>query len=306
MRALLWGAIVCGCLLGDQLGAQPMTPAAPVRVGGGIKPPVKVRNVLAVYPDLALKARVSGVVILEVHIGIDGAVNDARVLRGLPLLNDAALDAVKQWMYEPTLLNGTPVPVIMTVTVAFTLPDPPAGQPDRIEDVIPWPPAASTAGTTGGVPAAAANPFLVAPERVGLIWVGMTKPGLYRAMPVTQLREIPRHRPRGLTTDVEIALEPGGPTALVANFEDGHVQQIEVRNNRFRTADGFGIGTTLGELRRRDSGLQVVMCDRGPCAVMSSRLYTFELDVPAASAADFAQVPDTATATSVLVGKGAR
>jgi TonB family protein len=300
MRALLWTAIVCGCLLGDQVAAQPPTSGAPVRVGGGIKPPVKTRNAVAVYPDLALRARVAGVVILEINIGTDGVVNAARVLRGVPLLNDAALDAVKQWQYEPTLLNGTPVPVIMTVTVAFTLPEPPAGQPDGT-DVIPWPPPAPRSGATGGVPSAAVNPFLVTPDSVGLIWIGMTKPALLRAMPPTQLREIPRRTPRALTTDIEIALEPNGPTALVANIEGGDVVQIEVRNNRFRTAEGFGIGTTLGELRRHDPGLQVMMCDRGPCAVMSSRRYTFELDAVAATGADLAQVPDTAAATSVLI-----
>ena len=66
-----------------------------------------------------------GVVILEVRIDVDGRVTDAKVLRGIPLLDQAALDAVRQWVYTPTLLNGTPTPVIMTVTVTFTLPPPP-------------------------------------------------------------------------------------------------------------------------------------------------------------------------------------
>ena len=56
-----------------------------------------------------------------VIIGPDGAVRDAKVLRSIPLLDQAALDAVKQWVFTPTLLNGVPVPVIMTVTVQFTL-----------------------------------------------------------------------------------------------------------------------------------------------------------------------------------------
>jgi hypothetical protein len=93
--------------------------------------------------------------------------------------------------------------------------------------------------------------------------------------------------------------------ALVANTEDARVRQIEVRNNRFRTVEGFGIGTSLGDLRRRDPGLRVAMCDRGPCAVLSSRLYTFELDAPDATASDLAQIPDSALVTSVLVA-GAR
>ena len=59
--------------------------------------------------------------IIEATIGPDGAVKDAKVLRSIPLLDQAALDAVRQWQFTPTLLNGVPVPVIMTVTVQFTL-----------------------------------------------------------------------------------------------------------------------------------------------------------------------------------------
>ena len=62
-----------------------------------------------------------GVVIIEAIIGADGRVQEAKVLRSIPLLDAAALDAVKQWEYTPTLLNNQPVPVIMTVTVNFTL-----------------------------------------------------------------------------------------------------------------------------------------------------------------------------------------
>ena len=100
--------------------AAPAT-AAPVRVGGAIKPPTKVKNVNPVYPPIAQSARVQGVVIIEATIGVDGKVQDAKVLRSIPLLDAAALDAVKQWVYTPTTLNGQPVPVIMTVTVNFTL-----------------------------------------------------------------------------------------------------------------------------------------------------------------------------------------
>jgi protein TonB len=92
-----------------------------VRVGGEVERPVKVKNVVPEYPPLALQARVQGVVILECTISPRGAVSDVEVLRGIPLLNDAAVDAVRQWVYTPTLLNGVPVPVIMTVTVHFQL-----------------------------------------------------------------------------------------------------------------------------------------------------------------------------------------
>jgi protein TonB len=67
---------------------------------------------------------VQGVVIMEIVITPEGQVQDARVLRSIPLLDQAALDAVRQWEFTPTLLNGAPTPIIMTVTVQFSLPEP--------------------------------------------------------------------------------------------------------------------------------------------------------------------------------------
>ena len=100
--------------------SQPIHAEGAIRVGGNIKTPTKIKDVRPVYPELALAAKVSGVVILEVRIGPDGTVEDARVLRSIPLLDQAALDAVMQWRFVPTRLNGQPVPVMMTVTVNFT------------------------------------------------------------------------------------------------------------------------------------------------------------------------------------------
>jgi protein TonB len=94
---------------------------APVRVGGNIRPPIKVRHVPPVYPAAAQANKVSGVVILEATIAADGRVADARVLKSIPELDQAAVDAVRQWAFEPTYLNGAAVPVIMTVTVNFAL-----------------------------------------------------------------------------------------------------------------------------------------------------------------------------------------
>jgi TonB family protein len=94
---------------------------AVVRVGGEIKEPKKLKDVRPVYPDIARQARVQGVVILECTISPQGKVEDVKVLRSIPLLDAAAIEAVKQWEYTPTLLNGVPVPVIMTTTVSFTL-----------------------------------------------------------------------------------------------------------------------------------------------------------------------------------------
>jgi periplasmic protein TonB len=97
------------------------TPPPPVRVGGAIRPPVKINSVNPVYSAIAQAARVQGIVIIEATIGEDGHVTNARILRSIPLLDQAAVDAVRQWQFTPTLLNGVPVPVIMTVTVNFTL-----------------------------------------------------------------------------------------------------------------------------------------------------------------------------------------
>ena len=99
----------------------PPTPAAPVRPGGDLLAPTRIKDVQPVYPAIAQAARVQGVVIVEAIIGTDGKVRHAKVLRSIPLLDQAAVDAVRQWEYTPSRLNGVPVPVIVTVTVNFTL-----------------------------------------------------------------------------------------------------------------------------------------------------------------------------------------
>lgn len=96
-------------------------PAGPVRPGGDIKPPTRLAGIAPVYPTLAKQSRIEGNVILEATIDETGAVRDVRVLRSIPLLDRAAIDAVSQWRYTPTKLNGVAVPVILTVTVVFQL-----------------------------------------------------------------------------------------------------------------------------------------------------------------------------------------
>jgi protein TonB len=96
-------------------------PPPPVPTGGDIKAPARTKYVAPEYPEIARRSRVEGIVIIEASIGVDGRVENARVLRSHPLLDHAALDAVRSWEYTPTLLNGTPTPVIMTVTVRFDL-----------------------------------------------------------------------------------------------------------------------------------------------------------------------------------------
>jgi protein TonB len=115
---------VVGCVGGGHPGSAPAG-NAPVRVGGQIRQPPLLRRVNPLYPPEARAEGVQGVVILEAVIGVDGRVCDTRILRSIPLLDQAAIDAVRQWEYKPTLLNGAPVPVIVTVTVPFTLAQPP-------------------------------------------------------------------------------------------------------------------------------------------------------------------------------------
>lgn len=93
---------------------------APLRVGGQVRPPVRIKEVPPVYPAIAKSAQVQGDVVIEATIDEAGRVADARVVKSVPLLDQAALDAVRQWEYQPSLLNGVPTPVVMTVTVKFT------------------------------------------------------------------------------------------------------------------------------------------------------------------------------------------
>ena len=86
-----------------------------------LRAPQKVHHVAPSYPPIARQAKISGVVIVEALIAEDGSVRDVKVLRSVPLLDTAATDAVRQWRFTPTLLNGVPVQVIMSVTVTFTL-----------------------------------------------------------------------------------------------------------------------------------------------------------------------------------------
>lgn len=94
-----------------------------VRAIGEIKPPRLLKKVNPVYPEVAKEAKVEGIVILEVETDIHGNVVRVQVLRSIPLLDQAAIDAVRQWKYEPAVINGQPRGVIFTVTVSFKLTD---------------------------------------------------------------------------------------------------------------------------------------------------------------------------------------
>jgi protein TonB len=97
------------------------TPSAPIRVGGTVQMAKLIRKVIPEYPPLARAARISGVVHLIGTIGKDGTIRNLQLIGGHPMLARAALQAVEQWVYEPTLLNGEPVEVIAPIEVSFTL-----------------------------------------------------------------------------------------------------------------------------------------------------------------------------------------
>jgi protein TonB len=118
-----------GGVLGGVLGGMvtevmpPAPPAAPKprRVGGDLQAPALIHRVEPDYPGVAVSAKVSGTVILEATVDEAGRVTNVQVLRSIILLDKAAIKAVQQWRYQPLILNGQPVPFILTVTVTFSL-----------------------------------------------------------------------------------------------------------------------------------------------------------------------------------------
>ena len=100
----------------------PEKPEGPLRVGGDVKAPVVQHRVDPVYPDMARKTRVAGIVIVEAIINKDGSVEQVKVIKGLPMgMSESAIEAVKQWKFKPGTLNGEPVEVIFNLTVNFKL-----------------------------------------------------------------------------------------------------------------------------------------------------------------------------------------
>jgi protein TonB len=124
---------VLGGIIGSVPSAAPPPPPPPakkeekaatpqrIRVGGNVQQAKLIRQPRPVYPPLAKQARISGVVHLNAVIAKDGTIQDLKVISGHPLLIQSAMDAVRQWVYAPTLLNGEPVEVVTQIDVNFTL-----------------------------------------------------------------------------------------------------------------------------------------------------------------------------------------
>jgi protein TonB len=118
------GGVVGGKVGGNGEGKEPEPKPSdgPMRVGGDVKAPVVIHRVEPAYTDLARKARITGIVIVEAIIDRDGNVDKVKVLKGLSLgLTQAAEDAVRKWKFKPGTMNGEPVDVIFNLTVNFTL-----------------------------------------------------------------------------------------------------------------------------------------------------------------------------------------
>ncbi len=118
---------VSGGVLGGIIGGMGAGPAPPpsapkrIRVGGNVQMANLIRMVQPQYPPIAKAARIQGDVVLHAFISKDGVIEQLRYISGPPLLVQAAMDAVRQWRYRPTTLNGEPVEVETTITVHFTL-----------------------------------------------------------------------------------------------------------------------------------------------------------------------------------------
>jgi TonB family protein len=109
-------------IFGIPEGPPAAEPEGPIRVGGDVKPPAKIVAPSPQYTEIARKARIQGVVIIEAIINKEGNVTNVKILKGLPMgLDDAAADAVKKWKFKPATLNGKPVAVIYNLTVNFRL-----------------------------------------------------------------------------------------------------------------------------------------------------------------------------------------
>jgi periplasmic protein TonB len=117
------GGVLGGIIGGTGGGPPPPPKATPqrIRVGGNVQQANLIHQVMPVYPEIAKTAHIQGTVILHAIISKEGTVQELQYISGPPLLMRSAMDAVRQWRYRPTLLNGEPVQVDTTISVVFTL-----------------------------------------------------------------------------------------------------------------------------------------------------------------------------------------
>jgi protein TonB len=120
------GGVVGGIVGGIPYDVSPLPPPpparrTPIRVGGQITPPKVLVRIPAIYPEIAAHAQIQGVVILEATVDEEGVVQDVKVLRSVRFLDGSAIEALKQWRYEPLLLNGEPSPFVLTVSMVFSV-----------------------------------------------------------------------------------------------------------------------------------------------------------------------------------------
>jgi len=113
------GGIIGG--VGSALPPPPKATPSRIRVGGNVQSASLIRQVTPLYPPIAKTAHISGTVVLHAVIAKDGTIEELTYVSGPQLLMKNAMDAVKQWRYRPTLLNGEPVEVDTTISVVFTL-----------------------------------------------------------------------------------------------------------------------------------------------------------------------------------------
>jgi TonB family protein len=270
----------------------------PVRVGGDIKAPTKIKDMQPQYPMEAMRAGVQGIVRVEITVGISGHVEAARVIRSVPLLDQAALDTVKQWEFTPPLVNGVPRPVIVTAEVSFAL-----GGGNR--------------ALRGNLDASLLpdadvrrQPFLIAPGRVGLLQVGMTVDKLLQLIPPAQTSLIDMRFEGHFTPAIAVRLDAFSPQpSLIAAYrqllaggvEEWRVAAIEIMDPRFRTADGLGVGSTIAEIRAMHPNMEPTLGRAGPLVSMHDRAMWFWLDPTAVRGS---RVPDTATVIRISVRGG--
>lgn len=239
-----WGLVAFSLLVSCVAYSQ--EPPRRIRVGEAVQQSSLVTYVAPVYPPVARQARIQGTVRLQVVISKEGRVTSAEVISGHPLMQQAALEVVQQWVYRPTLLNGDPVEVVTTVSVNFTLED--SSAPNQ---------AASAAGAEGApsaalrAPVAAVDPAVQIARLREHIAVSPENENLQRQLGqalirnreieagIAALREAARLNPENLQTRIAVA------QTLLFEKSDYHGAVAEYREVLLRKPDDFAVCSAL-------------------------------------------------------------